>query len=181
MASRQVLLLWYRSAVRSEPCESHQSQLRPFQRASGNRSRIYGAGVAAQARNGSVIEVEGERMLALVPWADSLNHCSTATERSVLQYDHANDSAVLFAHKDYAEGEEVFDSYGTWLTPSELLLDYGFVAGPSKTNAITVCSPMALNCCPCGLNSVTDVETCWGRCAVSTEMLGRQCGMHIGL
>lgn len=101
-------------------------------------SEVLVAGVAKQAGNGSVIEVEGEKILTLVPWADSLNHCSTATERSVLQYDHDNDAAVLFAHKDYAEGEEVFDSYGTWLTPSELLLDYGFVAGPSKTNAITV-------------------------------------------
>lgn len=92
-------------------------------------------------------------MLALVPWADSLNHCSTATERSVLQYDHANDSAVLFAHKDYEEGEEVFDSYGTWLTPSELLLDYGFVAGPTKTNAITVrFLTRRATCCSCSVN-----------------------------
>jgi hypothetical protein len=96
------------------------------------------AGSARKARNGAVREVEAERMLALVPWADSLNHCTTATERSVLQYDHANDAAVLFAHKDYAEGEEVLNSYGTWLTPAELLLDYGFVPGPSMTNAITV-------------------------------------------
>jgi SET domain len=83
-------------------------------------------------------EVEAERLLALVPWADTLNHCSTATERSVLQYDASEDAAVLFAHRDYQEGEEVFDSYGPWLTPSELLLDYGFVDEKNTMSAITV-------------------------------------------
>lgn len=92
--------------------------------------------------NGAVVEVPCERLLALVPWADSLNHCSTATERSVLQYDASADAAVLFAHRDYAAGDEVFESYGTWLTPSELLLDYGFVDEKNKTNAITVCWPL---------------------------------------
>jgi hypothetical protein len=107
-------------------------------------------------------------MLALVPWADSLNHCSTATERSVLQYDHANDAAVLFAHKDYAEGEEVFDSYGTWLTPSELLLDYGFVAERTKTSAITVCSPSVLACaaaCMCTAAAAAAVAGICSACA----------------
>ena len=57
-------------------------------------------------------------ILALVPWADTLNHSSDAWDRSILQYDHEEDVAVLFAHRDYTAGEEVYDSYGTWLTPS---------------------------------------------------------------
>lgn len=76
-------------------------------------------------------------MLALVPWADLLNHSSAASERSVLQYDDAADAAVLFAHKRYAAGDEVFDSYGKNLTPSELLLDYGFVDERNQISAIT--------------------------------------------
>jgi hypothetical protein len=84
------------------------------------------------------VAVEADRILALVPWADTLNHCSSATERSILQYDVTNDAAVLFAHRDYAEGEEVFDSYGPSLTPAELLLDYGFVDAANSISAITV-------------------------------------------
>lgn len=83
-------------------------------------------------------EADVERVLALVPWADMLNHSSSATERSVLQYDAASDAAVLFAHRNYQEGEEVCDSYGPWLTPSDLLLDYGFVDDENQMNAITV-------------------------------------------
>lgn len=56
----------------------------------------------------------------------------------MLQYDASADAAVLFAHRDYDAGDEVSESYGTWLTPSELLLDYGFVDEKNKTNAITV-------------------------------------------
>ena len=73
-----------------------------------------------------------------MPWADGINHCSSAGERSVLQYDEAHDAAVLFAHRTYAAGEEVFDSYGTRLTPADLLLDYGFVDPKNKFAAITV-------------------------------------------
>jgi hypothetical protein len=83
-------------------------------------------------------ELFGANILALVPWADSINHCSSAGERSMLQYDVTHDSAVLFAHKAYDAGEEVFDSYGTRLTPSDLLLDYGFVDPNNKIAAITV-------------------------------------------
>ena len=83
-------------------------------------------------------EVEVERILALVPWADTLNHSSDAWDRSILQYDHLEDVAVLFAHRDYKPGEEVYDSYGTWLTPSELLLDYGFVDAGNRNFAIQV-------------------------------------------
>ena len=44
-------------------------------------------------------DVEDERVLALVPWADLLNHSSAASERSILQYDETNDAATCFAHK----------------------------------------------------------------------------------
>jgi hypothetical protein len=83
-------------------------------------------------------ELFGANILALVPWADSINHCSAAGERSMLQYDATNDAAVLFAHRVYEAGEEVFDSYGTRLTPADLLLDYGFVDSKNKFAAITV-------------------------------------------
>jgi hypothetical protein len=45
----------------------------------------------------------------------------------VLQYDVETDTAFLCAHRAYAAGEEVHDSYGPGLSPSDLLLDYGFV------------------------------------------------------
>lgn len=35
--------------------------------------------------------------------------------------------AILRAHKSYRKGQQVFDSYGPWLTSSQLFLDYGFV------------------------------------------------------
>lgn len=82
-----------------------------------------------------------EKVLALVPWADLLNHSSAASERSLLQYDDTADAAVLFAHKSYAAGDEVFDSYGKNLTPSELLLDYGFVDTRNSISAITARAP----------------------------------------
>lgn len=72
-------------------------------------------------------------MLALVPWADMLCHSSEAGQESVLR--HCPDAGVLTlsAHRAYSKGEEVFDSYGPRLSPSELLLDYGF-ADEANTN-----------------------------------------------
>lgn len=126
--------------------------------------------------NGTVIEVACERLLTLVPWADSLNHCSTATERSVLQYDVSTDAAVLFAHRDYDAGDEVFESYGTWLTPSELLLDYGFVDEKNKTNAITVRSEPPADAC-CG-----DVVSVFrGYASRGTVPQPRVCGTRFGM
>lgn len=66
-------------------------------------------------------------VLALVPWADALNHSSRADERSVLQYDPHDRCAVLFAHRRYGPGEEVFDSYSPGKSPVDTLLEYGFV------------------------------------------------------
>lgn len=65
--------------------------------------------------------------LVLVPWADGLNHCSDADEGSMLRYDALSRTAKLRAHKSYALGEQVFDSYGMNLSDTELFLDYGFV------------------------------------------------------
>lgn len=42
-------------------------------------------------------------------------------------------SASLCAHTAYQPGQEVYDSYGPQLSPSDLLLDYGFVDS-SNTN-----------------------------------------------
>ena len=117
----------------------------------------------------------GQDVLALVPWADLLQHSSEAGENkkpcasvcwccdsvaaphfasklrrlcsvwpvssattplhalhpsgdvSVLRYEFDTDAACLCAHRDYAAGEEVHDSYGPGLSPCDLLMDYGFV------------------------------------------------------
>lgn len=65
--------------------------------------------------------------LALVPWADALNHSSDADESALLRYDARTRTAKLCAHTSYALGEQVFDSYGLNLSDTELFLDYGFV------------------------------------------------------
>ncbi|CAI7804642.1 unnamed protein product [Closterium sp. NIES-54] len=65
--------------------------------------------------------------LCLVPWADCLNHSSTATVLSCLTYDPDSRTARLGAHRAYPPGSEVFDSYGPWLSPRQLYLDHGFV------------------------------------------------------
>ena len=75
-------------------------------------------------------------VLALVPWADALNHSSHADERSVLQYDPEERCAVLFAHKCYAPGDQVFDSYSPGKAPVDTLLEYGFVEPRSTTAAV---------------------------------------------
>ncbi|MEW5299247.1 MAG: hypothetical protein WDW36_002280 [Sanguina aurantia] len=66
-------------------------------------------------------------VLALVPWADMLCHTSEAGPESCLRYNSDLGAVTLAAHKDYEAGEEVFDSYGPKLSPSELMLNYGFV------------------------------------------------------
>jgi len=78
--------------------------------------------------------------LALVPWADMLCHSSLAGPESCLRYDSNLQSASLSAHRAYQPGEEVFDSYGCNLSPSDLLLDYGFV-DPHNTNHRTMINP----------------------------------------
>jgi hypothetical protein len=65
--------------------------------------------------------------LAMVPWADALNHSSRGDERCVLQYDPEEHVAFLCAHRRYAPGEQVFDSYSPGKAPVDTLLEYGFV------------------------------------------------------
>ena len=97
-------------------------------------------------------DIPVEHVLCLVPWADTLNHSVDADERSILQFDYGTKEAVLFAHRDYAPGDEVFDSYGTAETASSLLLNFGFVGADMVSPVITVrspaqCASRALLCC----------------------------------
>lgn len=78
-------------------------------------------------QNDDSLWTDGGDSVVLVPWADMLNHSSSAGRESCLKYDHSRGIAYLSAHKSYKEGEQVFDSYGPNLSPSQLLLDYGFV------------------------------------------------------
>lgn len=72
----------------------------------------------------------------LVPWADMLNHSSSAGKESCLEYDCSKRVACLSAHTIYEEGEQVFDSYGPNLSPSQLLLDYGFVDDKNQNHSV---------------------------------------------
>jgi len=71
--------------------------------------------------------------LALVPWADMLNHDSKASAVSVLRFNHGSQHATLRASRAYEQGDEVQASYGPRKSPADLLLDYGFV-DPSNQN-----------------------------------------------
>ena len=70
--------------------------------------------------------------LALVPWADALNHSPNATSVSLLRFDKATNVATLRASRAYRAGEEVFDTYGVAKTPAETFLAYGFAAFPNE-------------------------------------------------
>ncbi|XAR55243.1 [Ribulose-bisphosphate carboxylase]-lysine N-methyltransferase [Bertholletia excelsa] len=62
--------------------------------------------------------------LALVPWADMLNHsCEVET---FLDYDKSSKGVVFKTDRPYEPGEQVFISYGK-KSNGELLLSYGFV------------------------------------------------------
>ncbi|KAJ9520185.1 hypothetical protein QJQ45_030112 [Haematococcus lacustris] len=77
-------------------------------------------------------------VLALVPWADSLSHASQAGPESCLRYCCDLQAASLSAHTAYQAGEEVFDSYGPGLSPSDLLLDFGFVDPGNRNHRVDV-------------------------------------------
>ena len=47
---------------------------------------------------------------------------------------------IVNSKKSHSAGEEVFDSYGCNLSPTDLLLDYGFV-DPHNTNHRTQINP----------------------------------------
>lgn len=62
--------------------------------------------------------------VALVPWADMLNHSSEV--ETFLDYDKSSQGIVFTTDKSYQPGEQVFISYGK-KSNGELLLSYGFV------------------------------------------------------
>ena len=76
---------------------------------------------------GMLRDDDGDGALALVPYADALNHSSTATEEALLRYDVETESAVLSSHRSYRTGEQVFDSYGVSLSQTDLFMNYGFI------------------------------------------------------
>ncbi|CAM8978763.1 unnamed protein product [Rhodiola kirilowii] len=62
--------------------------------------------------------------VALVPWADMLNHsCEVQT---FLDYDKSSQGVVFTTDRQYQPGEQVFISYGK-KSNGDLLLSYGFV------------------------------------------------------
>ncbi|KAK9285352.1 hypothetical protein L1049_024543 [Liquidambar formosana] len=65
-----------------------------------------------------------DERVALVPWADMLNHsCEVET---CLDYDKSSQGVVFTTDRPYQPGEQVFISYGK-KSNGELLLSYGFV------------------------------------------------------
>jgi hypothetical protein len=98
-------------------------------------------------------------ILALVPWADSINHFSSVPERSILQHDVMHDAAVPFAHKAYDAGEEARGLYGTRLKPEDLLLDYSFVDPKNSIAASNVCAD----------HPAKKIDELQGRCMLCTQ------------
>lgn len=75
--------------------------------------------------------------IALIPWADLINHDSQTG--SYVQLDGAN-GCVLRPDRVYEEGQQVYASYGD-RSSGELLVSYGFVppeASPSETVPIAL-------------------------------------------
>lgn len=75
--------------------------------------------------------------VALVPWADMLNHnCEVET---FLDYDKSSQGIVFTTDRAYLPGEQVFISYGR-KSNGELLLSYGFVPreGTNPSDSVEV-------------------------------------------
>ena len=70
--------------------------------------------------------------LALIPWADMLNHAPTV--RRYLDWEQDEGAVCFRADRSYNVGEEVFVSYGP-RSSGELLLSYGFVPRNRKLQA----------------------------------------------
>lgn len=66
--------------------------------------------------------------LALVPWADSLNHSSSAARSSEAELEHERQNvAALSAAYDVHPGDELCDSYGQNVSKADLFANFGFV------------------------------------------------------
>ncbi|GAA0143965.1 methyltransferase [Lithospermum erythrorhizon] len=76
-----------------------------------------------------------DEKVALVPWADMLNHsCEVET---FLDYDKSSKGVVFTTDRGYLPGEQVFISYGK-KSNGDLLLSYGFVPkeGTNPTDSV---------------------------------------------
>ncbi|KAI3769522.1 hypothetical protein L6452_00628 [Arctium lappa] len=79
--------------------------------------------------------------VALVPWADMLNHsCDVET---FLDYDKSTKGVVFTTDRPYQPGEQVFISYGR-KSNGELLLSYGFVPRQGTNPRDSVELPLSL-------------------------------------
>ncbi|KAJ0111346.1 hypothetical protein Patl1_01807 [Pistacia atlantica] len=79
--------------------------------------------------------------VALVPWADMLNHsCEVET---FLDYDKSSQGVVFTTDQPYQPGEQVFISYGK-KSNGELLLSYGFVPKEGTNPSDSVELPLSL-------------------------------------
>lgn len=79
--------------------------------------------------------------VALVPWADMLNHsCEVET---FLDYDKSSQGVVFTTDRAYQPGEQVFISYGK-KSNGELLLSYGFVPKEGTNPSDSVELPLSL-------------------------------------
>ncbi|XVE72577.1 hypothetical protein DITRI_Ditri11bG0049400 [Diplodiscus trichospermus] len=79
--------------------------------------------------------------VALVPWADMLNHsCEVET---FLDYDKSSKGVVFTTDRAYQPGEQVFISYGK-KSNGELLLSYGFVPKEGTNPSDSVELPLSL-------------------------------------
>ena len=72
-------------------------------------------------------EHEGS-FLALVPWADALNHDVSSGARAVITYDAEKGFAECRAASSFPVGSEVTISYEPGISRQDLFLNYGFVA-----------------------------------------------------
>ncbi|MBA0605350.1 hypothetical protein Godav_017937 [Gossypium davidsonii] len=79
--------------------------------------------------------------VALVPWADMLNHSCEA--ETFLDYDKSSQGVVFTTDRAYQPGEQVFISYGK-KSNGELLLSYGFVPKEGANPSDSVELPLSL-------------------------------------
>jgi len=74
-----------------------------------------------------------DRKLALIPWADMLNHKPEV--RTFIDWEEDSNAVTFRTDKEYKKGEEVFVSYGP-RSSGDLLLTYGFVPSTASDPAV---------------------------------------------